>query len=106
MNRLAGVMLAGIIVSGCSGGIGDMVGIGSSDLDPGDKIRDEQAAIEIGQRVCSQGAQDNGAYNWHAKREGNNWRVWSGPEYDGHHVMELKVAKSTGKATECFRYAG
>lgn len=103
MNRFALVMLAGIVVSGCSGGF---AGIGGSDLEPGDKIRDERAAVDIGRRVCSQGAQDGGAYAWHAKLDGDNWNVWSGPEYDGHHVMELKVAKSTGEPTECLRYAG
>jgi hypothetical protein len=104
MNRLALMMLAGIAVSGCSGG--GFAGIGGNELEPGDKVRDEKAAIEIAQHECSQGAKEGWAYTWHAKLDGNNWKVWSGPEYDGHHVMELKVAKSTGEATECLRYAG
>lgn len=103
MIRLMPLVLAGIALGGCSGGF---AGIGGSELDPNDKIRDEKAAIEIGQRVCSEGAKSGWIYNWHAKLDGNNWKVWSGPEYDGHHVMELKVNKSTGNATECLRYAG
>jgi hypothetical protein len=96
MSRLIFVAFAGIALSSCGG----------SDLLPTDTVQNQAAAIAIGQRVCSQGAQQGWAYTWHAKLVGNNWRVWSGPEYDGHHVMELKVAKSTGLATECFRYAG
>ncbi len=103
MSRAIWMMLASIVVSGCSGGI---AGIGGSDIEPGDKVRDEKAAIEIGQHECSQGAQPGWAYTWHAKRDGDDWNVWSGPEYDGHHVMELKINKTTGEATECLRYAG
>jgi hypothetical protein len=98
------LMLAGIALASCSGG--GFAGIGGSDIEPGDTVRDDKAAIAIGVRVCSQGAQDSGAYAWHAKRDGDNWNVWSGPQYDGHHVMELKVNKATGEATECLRYAG
>jgi hypothetical protein len=97
-------MLASILLGSCSGG--GFAGIGGSELDPNDKIRDEKMAIEIGRRICSEGTKDGFAYNFHAKLDGDNWDVWSGPEYDGHHVMELKVNKSTGEATECLRYAG
>jgi hypothetical protein len=104
MIRLIPLVLAGILLSGCSGGF---MGIGGgSDFEPGDKVRDAKAAILIGERECSQGAQDGGAYTWRAKLDGDDWDVWSGPEYDGHHVMELKVAKSTGEPTPCLRYAG
>ena len=103
MIRLTPLVLAGIVLGGCSGGF---AGIGGSDIEPGDKVQNEQAAVEIGQRVCSAGTKTGFAYAFHAKRDGDDWNVWAGPEYDGHHVMELKVNKTTGEATECLRYAG
>ena len=104
MSRLTVLLLAGAALAGCSGGF---AGIGGQEeILAGDKVKTETAAIAIGQKQCGQGAKEGWAYNWHAKRDGNDWKVWSGPEYDGHHVMELKINKTTGEATECLRYAG
>ncbi|MGA9794805.1 MAG: hypothetical protein WBQ17_04630 [Rhizomicrobium sp.] len=98
MIRLVPVALVAILLGSCS--------TFSDDIKPSDKVRDERTAIEIGQKECSQGAKKGWAYTWHAKLDGDDWNVWSGPEYDGHHVMELKVKKSTGEASDCLRYAG
>lgn len=98
MIRFVPVVLAGLVLGSC--------GTFSDDINPTDKVRDEAAAIAAGQKECGQGAKEGWAYTWHAKLDGDDWDVWSGPEYDGHHTMELKVSKSTGVATDCLRYAG
>jgi hypothetical protein len=97
MKRLLLVLLAGGMMSGCAG---------NDDIVPGDAVRDEAAAIAIGQATCGAGAKPGWAYNWHAKLSGHNWSAWSGPYYDGHHAMEVKINKATGRATDCQVYPG
>jgi hypothetical protein len=72
-------------------------------LAPGDVVRDRDSAIRVGQVKCRIGPKNMSLplNNWHARLDGDYWKVWQGTRQNGHAFLEVSVAKQDGTATEC-----
>jgi len=76
-------------------------------LDPGDAVRDADAAIAIGRAVCVKGLKNPPpAKDWYAVLSGDSWKVWLGPHDRGYGRLEVLVAKRDGKPTDCLVQIG
>ena len=79
-----------------------LAGCASQMPHPGDMVRDRDAAIRIGQRVCS--AEDMGYLKgkWHATYRGGYWRTWFwAPDTDYGPTYQASVRASDGQSDAC-----